>query len=78
MANGQYNIPSDKQAKAKLLEELLTGKKTIEDLMEDTMDIRLNLNPTDADREQFNSNRERQESFKGDGNICYLTIDLKQ
>ena len=72
----KINIPTDERAMKDLLKDLLAGRKKPEDLIEDTIEIRLNTNPSDEDRQAFAANRELQDNWKGDPATLYFTIEL--
>jgi hypothetical protein len=78
MSKSNITLPRDRDAKVKLLKELLKGEKTLDDLEEDSLEIQMNLNPTDEERAEFTKLRGMQDSYQGDPTKIFLTIDIGQ
>ena len=77
MANIKPDLPRDRPAKIKLLKELLSGQKTMQDLIEDTISIQVNISPSPAERAEFDRLRQLQEDWRGDPSQVYFTVDVK-
>ena len=75
-SNELYDIPSDPEARKKLLEELLSGAKTLESLEQDSVSIQLNLHPSDQERVEFSQHMTDQDNLQSDGSTVYFTVSM--
>lgn len=76
MKKSNYNIPETRKEKIELLKRISSGELSIGDLSPDTMSVEMSLNPTPEERIEFEANLEKQNDWKGDPAITFLTFTM--